>query len=97
MKKCQSLKERKFKVIIPKSSNQIPEKAEAKNCTKIIIKTIAELPDLHLPIKRLPHPHITNKKHKNQKINPISLEKLKLIVLNLRLNKNGSKKTRKEK
>jgi hypothetical protein len=95
MKKCQSLKERKFNIIIPKTSNPMPERPEPKNPTKIIIKTIAELPDLHLPIKKL-----ANKKHKNpknQKINPISLEKLKLIVLNLRLNKNCPKKTQKEK
>ena len=62
MKKCQSLKERKFNVIIPKTSNPIPEKPETKNATKIIIKTIADLPDLHLPIKKL-----ANKKHKNPK------------------------------
>jgi hypothetical protein len=57
MKKSQSLKERKFNIIIPKSLKNIPiqEKNEnTKNTSKIIIKTIAEIPDLHLPIKKYP-------------------------------------------
>ena len=98
MKKSQSLKERKFNIIIPKSLKNIPipEKNEnTKNTSKIIIKTIAEIPDLHLPIKKIPH--ITNKKQKNPKINQISLEKLKLIVLNLRMNKNEQNRNHKDK
>ena len=97
MKKSQSLKERKFNIIIPKTSNPIPEKNENKNTSKIIIKTIADLPDLHLPIKKIPHPHMANKKNKNPKINPISLEKLKLMVLNLRMNKNAPNRLRLDK
>ena len=98
MKKSQSLKERKFNIIIPKSlkNNSNVEKNENnKNTYKVIIKTIAEIPDLHLPIKKLPH--VTNKKQKNPKINQISLEKLKLVVLNLRMNQNQHNKTQKEK
>ena len=98
MKKSQSLKERKFNIIIPKSfkNNSIAEKNENnKNTYKVIIKTIAEIPDLHLPIKKIPH--VTNKKPKNPKINQISLEKLKLVVLNLRMNQNHHNKVQKDK
>ena len=98
MKKSQSLKERKFNIIIPKSLKKIPmpEKNEnSKNASKIVIKTIAEIPDLHLPIKKLPH--IANKKSKNPKINQISLEKLKVIVLSLKMNKNEINKNQKDK
>ena len=91
MKKSQSLKERKFNIIIPKTSNLVQQKKE----NKIIIKTLPDLPDLHLPIKKIPHLH--NKKHKNPRINQISLEKLKFIVLNLRLNKNAQNKLQQEK
>ena len=94
MKKSQSLKGRKFNIIIPKPSLQIPEKISNKNSSKIIIKTIAEYPDLYLPIKKLPHNHFTNKKHKNKKENQISLEKLKQIILNLKVNKNESNKNK---
>ena len=97
MKKSQSLKERKFNIIMPKTSNPIQEKNENKNTSKIIIKTIADLPDLHLPIKKIPHLHMANKKHKNPKINPISLEKLKLMVLNLRMSKNAPNRLRLDK
>ena len=91
MKKSQSLKERKFNIIIPKTSNLVQQKKE----NKIIIKTLPDLPDLHLPIKKISHLH--NKKHKNPRINQISLEKLKFIVLNLRLNKNAQNKLQQEK
>ena len=96
MKKSQSLKGRKFNIIIPKISQNIPEKYEIKN-SEIIIKTLARLPDLHLPIKKVPHNHITYKKQKNQKINPISLEKLKLVVLNLKMRKKEQNKREKSK
>ena len=96
MKKSQSLKGRKFNIIIPKISQNIPEKYEIKN-SEIIIKTLAQLPDLHLPIKKVPHNHITYKKQKNQKINPISLEKLKLVVLNLKMRKKEQNKREKSK
>ena len=88
MKKSQSLKGRKFNIIIPKSNLQIPEKNQNKNSSKIIIKTIAEYPDLFLPIKKIPHNHFANKKQKNKNNNQIPLEKLKQIILNLKLNKN---------
>ena len=96
MKKSHSLKGRKFKIIIPKSSKNIsnPQKFENKNSSKIIIKTVAELPDLHLPIKKIPHQHNANKKKKN-KMNQISLEKLKYIIMNLRLSKNEPNKKEK--
>ena len=99
MKKSQSLKERKFNIIIPKSSNiiPIPEKTENKNGSEIIIKTLAELPDLHLPIKKIPHPPIGSKKQKNPKVNQISLEKLKLILLQVKMSKNVQNKNQKEK
>ena len=99
MKKSQSLKERKFNIIITKSSNNmpIPEKTENKNCSEIIIKTLAELPDLHLPIKKIPNPSLGNKKQKNAKINHISLEKLKLIILRIKMSKNEQNKNQKEK
>jgi len=88
MKKYQSLKERKFNVVIPKSNsksktaNQNQEKTENKNI--IIIKILGDIPYLFYPIKKLPH--LSNKKHKNQKVNPISIEKLKYMILNLKMN-----------
>ena len=88
MKKSQSLKGRKFNIIIPKSNLQMPEKKQNKNSSKIIIKTIAEYPDLFLPIKKIPHNHFANKKQKNKNNNQIPLEKLRQIILNLKLNKN---------
>ena len=100
MKKSQSLKVRKFNVIMPKSSNNIPipEKNENKNTSEIIIKTLAELPDLHLPIKKIPHQHNINfNKIQKNKMNQISLEKLRLIILNLKMIKNEKNKKEKEK
>ena len=100
MKKSQSLKGRKFNIITPKSSNAIHERNENnKNISKIVIKTIAEFPDLHLPIKKIPHGHITNKRlrQKNPKMNQISLEKLQMIMLNLKQTKNDSNKITKKK
>ena len=100
MKKSQSLKGRKFNIIASKTSNVISEKNENnKKISKIVIKTIAELPDLHLPIKKLHHHHITKirQKHKNTKINQISLEKLQKIMLNLKSNKNDKNKFHKKK
>ena len=98
MKKSHSLKGRKFNVIIPKASNNIvnPEKTENKNTSKILIKTLAELPDLYLPIKKIPHIHNANKKQKN-KMNQIPLEKLKYIIMNLRMSKNEPNKNEKQK
>ena len=90
MKKSQSLKGRKFNIVIPKSSSLVPEKTENKNTSKVIIRTTAEYPDLHLPVKKIAHP--TNKKQKSLKMNQISLEKLQLILLNLRLSKNDPNK-----
>ena len=97
MKKSQSLKGRKFNIIIPKSSQNISEKYESKNSSEIIIKTLAQLPNLHLPIKKVPHAHITYKKQKNPKINTITLEKLKLVVLNLKMRKKEKNKKEKSK
>ena len=99
MKKSHSLKGRKFNVIIPKTSNNIanPEKTENKNTSKILIKTLAELPDLYLPIKKIPHAHNTNKKQKNKMNNQIPLEKLKYIIMNLRMSKNEQNKNEKQK
>ena len=92
MKKTELLKERKFNVVIPKihlkSTKKIPhqEKNENKeNKNKIIIKILGDIPYLLLPIKKIPH--LTNKKQKIQKINLISLEKLKYMILNLKMNK----------
>ena len=100
MKKSQSLKERKFNVVIPKSTNNIPkiqnkekEKVENKYPNKIVIKTLGEIPYLLLPIKRMPH----TKKHKNRKINPISLEKLRYVILNLKMSKNEQSKYQRQK
>ena len=102
MKKTQSLKERKFNVVIPKihpkSTKNIPqqEKNENKeNKNQIIIKMQGDIPYLFLPIKKVPH--LTNKKQKNQKINLISLEKLKCMVLNLKMNKNEKTKLKRGK
>ena len=102
MKKTQSLKERKFNVVIPKihpkSTKNIPqqEKNENKeNKNQIIIKMQGDIPYLFLPIKKVPH--LTNKKQKNQKINLISLEKLKYMVLNLKMNKNEKTKLKRGK
>jgi len=102
MKKSESLKERKFNVVIPKfhpkSTKNIPhqEKNENKeNKNKIIIKILGDIPYLFLPIKKVPH--LTNKKQKNQKINLISLEKLKYMVLNLKMNKNEQNKLKRGK
>ena len=50
---------------------------------------------LHLPVKKMNH--ITNKKEK-KKMNKISLEKLRQIIINLRMNKrekNHDKKNKK--
>ena len=87
MKNYQSLKDRKFNIIIPKNSRNIPnqEKIENKNHSKIIIKILGDIPYLFLPIKKIHHN--VNKKTKNPKINPISLEKLKMIAL--KINRNG--------
>ena len=88
MKKSQSLKERKFNVVIPKFTHKSKltianqEKPENKNI--IIIKILGDIPYLFYPIKKLPH--LSNKKHKNQKVNPISIEKLKYMILNLKMN-----------
>ena len=102
MKKTQSLKERKFNIVIPKIhpklTKNIPqqEKNENKeNKNQIIIKMQGDIPYLFLPIKKVPH--LTNKKQKNQKINLISLEKLKCMVLNLKMNKNEKTKLKRGK
>ena len=102
MQKSQSLKERKFNVVIPKihpkSTKNIPhqEKNENKeNKNQIIIKILGEIPYLFLPIKKAPH--LTNKKQKNQKINLISLEKLKYMVLNLKMSRNEQNKLKRGK
>ena len=91
MKKSQSLlKDRKAYIINSKLTknhlNTNQERFENKNTSKIIIKTIGDIPYLLLPIKKVPnnHNHNINKKQKNHKINPISLEKLKLFALNLK-------------
>jgi len=88
MKKSQSLKERKFNVVIPKfnpkSKLTIPNQEKNENKNIIIIKILGDIPYLFYPIKKLPH--LTNKKHKNQKVNQISIEKLKYMILNLKMN-----------
>ena len=88
MKKSQSLKERKFNVVVPKfnpkSKLTIPNQEKTENKNIIIIKILGDIPYLFYPIKKLPH--LSNKKHKNQKVNPISIEKLKHMILNLKMN-----------
>ena len=88
MKKSQSLKERKFNVVVPKfnpkSKLAIPNQEKPENKKIIIIKILGEIPYLFYPIKRLPH--LSSKKHKNQKVNQISIEKLKYMILNLKMN-----------
>ena len=106
MKLSESLKNRKFNLDIPKlhpksTKNITPqEKNENKenknnNKNKIIIKILGNIPYLFLPVKNVPH--LINKKQKNQKINIISLEKLKDMVLNLKMNKNEQKKLKRGK
>ena len=102
MKKSQSLKERKLNVdspkFHPKSTKIIPhqEKNENKeNKNKIIIKILGDIPYLFLPIKKVPH--LTNKKQKNQKINLISLEKIKYMILNLKMKQNEQNKLKRGK
>ena len=102
MKKSESLKERKFNIVIPKihpkSTKNIPhqEKNENKeNKNKIIIKILGDIPYLFLPIKKIPH--LTNKKQKCQKINLISIEKLKYMVLKLKINKTEHRKLKRGK
>ena len=89
MKKSQSLlKDRKTYIINSKLTknhfNINQERSENKNTSKIVIKTIGDIPYLLLPIKKAPNNHNINKKQKNHKINLISLEKLKLFALNLK-------------
>jgi len=89
MKKSQSLlKDRKTYITNSKLTknhlNINKERFENKNTSKIVIKTIGDIPYLLLPIKRVPNNHNINKKPKNHKINQISLEKLKLFALNLK-------------
>ena len=98
MQKSQSLRTRKFNITVQKTSKYLENISElnekSKNDTKIK-KVIPQIPDLHLPVKKINH--ITNKKEKNKKINKISLEKLKKIVINIRMNKREKNQDKKPK
>ena len=99
MQKSQSLKSRKFaNIIIPKTLENIENNNEIKESeknNKKIKRIKPEIPDLHLPVKRISH--VTNRRDKNKKINKISLEKLKQIVINIRMNKKEKNHDKKNK
>ena len=101
MQESQSLISKNNNIINPKSSKNeenIPEQLEKQKNNNKIKKVYPPKSVLHLPVKKLTH--VTNKKEKNKKINKISLEKLKQIVINIRMNKrekNHDKKNKKYK
>ena len=98
MQKSQSLKSRKFNVIIQEEAKNVENDPEIKGTEKKykkIKRTNLHIPDLHLPVKKISH--VTNRKDRNKKINKISLEKLRKLVINIRMNKkekNHDKKNR---
>jgi len=99
MQKSLSLKSRKFhNILIPKTLENIENNIEAKEAeknNKKIKKIKPEIPDLHLPVKKISH--VTNRRDKNKKINKISLEKLKQIVMNIRMSKKEKNHDKKNK
>ena len=99
MQESQSLISKKNNIINPissKNKENIPEKLENQKNNNKIKKAYPPISILHLPVKKMNQ--ITNKKEKNKKMNKISLEKLRQIIINLRMNKrekNHDKKNKK--
>ena len=98
MQKSQSLRSRKFNIIIPRTSKNIQNIGELKETeknNKKIKGILAPIPDLNLPVKKVPH--VTNRKEKDKKIKKISFEKLRQLVNNLRANKKDKNHDKKKK
>ena len=92
MQKSQSLRTRKFKVLIPKTAKNIEinkENNEEEKNNKNKRRGLPKIPDLHLPVKKMSK--VTNRKDRNKKINKISLEKLRQLLINIRKNNKANK------
>ena len=98
MQESLSLISKKNNIINPASSKNkenIQEQSEKQKNNNKIKRAYYPISVLHLPVKKMNH--ITNKKEK-KKMNKISLEKLRQIIINLRMNKrekNHDKKNKK--
>ena len=97
MQESQLLKSRKINIIFPKTTKNIEnihELKESEKSNKKIKRVYPPIPDLHLPVKKVLH--VTNRKDKNKKLNKISFEKLRQLVVNLRMNKKEKNQDRKK-
>ena len=91
MQKSQSLRARKFKALINKTSKNIEinkKNNEEEKYNKNKKGGLPQISDLCLPVKKIPH--VTNRKDRNKNINKISLEKLRQILINIKKNRKES-------